>query len=61
MAQIGLGADYIGPSVYWACEAGMTAEHIGKFLETARTFGGTLFGHDGLKYQNEKENMVMNS
>lgn len=27
MAQIGLGADYIGPSVYWACEAGMTAEH----------------------------------
>ena len=42
MAQIGLVADYIGPSVHWACEAGMTAEHIGKFLETTRTFGGHI-------------------
>ena len=42
MTQIGLGADYIGPSVHWACEAGMTAEHIGKFLETTRTFGGHI-------------------
>lgn len=42
IAQIGLGADYIGPSVYWACEAGMKEKQIGEFLETTRTFGGHI-------------------
>gem|GEM_PF-1105802 len=42
IAQMGLGSDYIGPSIYWACEAGMTAGHIGKYLETTRTFGGHI-------------------
>ena len=42
IAQIGLGVDYIGPSIYWACEAGMTSREIGTFLQTTRTIGGHI-------------------
>jgi hypothetical protein len=42
IAKVGLGADYIGPSVYWANEAKMNNGEIATFLLTTRTFGGHI-------------------
>lgn len=42
IAKVGLGADYIGPSVYWACEAEVKVEDIEDFLKVTRTFGGHI-------------------
>ena len=42
IAKLGLGADYIGPSIYWACESGMNIEEIESFLQISRTFGGHI-------------------
>ena len=37
-----LSADYIGPSTYWAEEAGLQDNEIVKFLEISRTLGGHM-------------------
>lgn len=42
IAQIGLGADYIGPSVYWGFNAGLCNDEIKSFLLKSRVFGGHI-------------------
>lgn len=37
-----LSADYIGPSIYWAKQAGLNDEEITSYLKVSRTLGGHL-------------------
>ena len=48
-----LSSDYIGPSVFWAREVGISEETIRKFLKSARTIGGHIVWQRGsnLKYK----------
>ena len=42
--RIGLGSDYIGPSINWAMEINdITKEEIINFIEMSRTIGGHIF------------------
>ena len=40
--KIGLGMDYIGPSINWAQEAGLEEREILKFINVSREIGGHL-------------------
>lgn len=62
IAQIGLGADYIGPSVYWAYNSGLCNEQIETFLMYTRVFGGHIIWPRwiGITNPNGKLNFVEN-
>lgn len=44
-----LSSDYIGPSIYWASEAGIEDEKIINYLKIARTIGGHMLWPRGKK------------
>lgn len=61
--RIGLGMDYIGPSIYWAQKAGLRDEEILGFISISRTIGGHLIWprwiYDGEKYVKDLSSINM--
>lgn len=52
IATVGLGSDYLGPSIYWATKAGISTKQIKSFLKATRTIGGHILWPRWIKVGN---------
>jgi hypothetical protein len=52
IATVGLGSDYLGPSIYWAIKAGVSIENIKSFLKVTRSIGGHILWPRWIKVGN---------